>query len=122
MSCVYLILNMYVINIMGFPLQILSICFNELFYYYFRENNLAGNDTKEDIDQLLKANPHDGGESHNKENVSETARLNRSANRYSHLPCYLAQMLNLTPKTNKVLENSYNVQKLPNLTRRQPFK
>jgi len=46
-----------------------------------RENNLAGNDTKEDIDQLLKANPHDGGESHNKENVSETARLNRSANR-----------------------------------------
>ena len=41
-----------------------------------REN--TNNDTKEDIDQLLKA---DGGESHNKENVSETARLNRSANR-----------------------------------------
>ena len=41
-----------------------------------RENNQ--NDTKEDIETLLKA---DGGESHNKENVSETARLNRSANR-----------------------------------------
>lgn len=41
-----------------------------------REN--TNNDTKEDIDQLLKA---DGGESHNKENVSETARMNRSANR-----------------------------------------
>ena len=40
------------------------------------ENNQ--NDTKEDIETLLKA---DGGESHNKENVSETARLNRSANR-----------------------------------------
>ena len=40
------------------------------------ENN--HNDTKEDIETLLKA---DGGESHNKENVSETARLNRSANR-----------------------------------------
>ena len=74
-------------------------------FVIFRENNSAGNDTKEDIDQLLKA---DCGESHNKENVSETARLNRSANRYSHLPCYLAQMLNLTPKSKSsgILTNS----------------
>ncbi len=43
-----------------------------------RRSKSESNDTKEDIDQLLKA---DGGESHNKENVSETARLNRSANR-----------------------------------------
>merc|ERR1712066_503048 len=43
-----------------------------------KESNHSQNETKEDIDQLLKA---DGGESHNKENVSETARLNRSANR-----------------------------------------
>ena len=79
--------------------------------YIFRENNTAANDTKEDIDQLLKA---DGGESHNKENVSETARLNRSANRYSHLPCYLAQMLNLNPilESKGVFINS-KIQNLP---------
>ena len=79
--------------------------------YIFRENNTAANDTKEDIDQLLKA---DGGESHNKENVSETARLNRSANRYRHLPCYLAQMLNLNPilESKGVFSNS-KIQNLP---------
>ena len=42
-----------------------------------KENNHhPHNDTKEEVEKMFK-----DGESHNKENVSETVRMNRSANR-----------------------------------------
>ena len=43
-----------------------------------KENNHSHphNDTKEEVEKMFK-----DGESHNKENVSETVRMNRSANR-----------------------------------------